>query len=266
MKKQFFLLCTVVLLLVAGCLKSTYSGNNGGNANILVHLTDDPAQFDKLYIDIQDVQIKVSADSSDTGWHSINLVKKGVYNLLDFKNGADTILGSLSVPAGPVGQMRLVLGSNNSVVVNGSSFPLKTPSAQQSGLKLLINTSLSAGIDYHFYMDFDAARSVVQTGSGNYLLKPVIKIFTQATTGAIKGTVLPGKAKTWVFAIANVNDTIASTPADTLTGGFLLKGIPAAPSYKVSFHSMAGGYADTTVTKVSVTNGMVTDLGTLQLH
>lgn len=260
---RLFLLGAGIFLFA--CSKN-YDPGNAGTANIHVHLTDGPALFDKVLIDIQDVQIKTISDTSDSGWKSINLVKKGVYNLLDFKNGADTILGSQSVPAGPVGQMRLVLGTNNSVVVGGVNFPLQTPSAQQSGLKLLINTSLSAGIDYHFFMDFDAARSIVQTGNGNFILKPVIRIFTEANSGAIKGTVLPVKAKAWVFAIANATDTISSTPADTTTGAFLLKGIPASSSYKVSFHSMAGGYADTTITAVSVTNGVVTNVGTIQLH
>lgn len=267
MKNLFLLLITGTTLVLASCMKSSTYDPKGGNANMHVYLTDDPGIFDKLYIDIKDVQVKLSNDESDSvGWQSINLVRKGVYNLLDFRNGADTILGSLSVPAGPVSQMRLILGTNNSVVVGGISFPLQTPSAQQTGLKLLINTTLSAGIDYHFTMDFDAARSIIQTGNGKFMLKPTIRIFTEATTGAIKGIVSPASSKAWVYAIANLHDTIASSAADTLSGGFLLKGIPAATAYKVSFHAMAGGYRDTSYLNVAVNNGMVTNIGTVQLH
>lgn len=267
MKYSFLIVFIAITLVFAGCLKNSSYEPKGGQATMHVYLADDPGLYDKLYIDIQDVQIKLTNDDSDnTGWQSIQLVKKGIYNLLDFKNGADTILGSLSVPAGPVSQMRLILGTNNSVVVNGINYPLQTPSAQQSGLKLLINTTLSAGIDYHFTMDFDAARSIIQTGNGKFILKPTIRIFTEATTGAIQGIVSPASAKAWVYAITNVNDTIASVAADTLSGGFLLKGIPEAADYSVSFHPMSGGLRDTTLGPIAVKQGLVTNLGTLQLQ
>ncbi|MBI2283275.1 MAG: DUF4382 domain-containing protein [Bacteroidetes bacterium] len=266
MKKLILLLTTGVIVAMVSCMKTATTEQNGGKANINVHLTDAPGLFDKVNIDIKDVQVKLTADGSDSGWQSINLVRPGVYNLLDYRNGADTMLGSLSVPAGPVSQLRLVLGSNNSVVVDGVSFPLQTPSAQQSGLKLLVNTTLSAGINYHFTMDFDGARSIVKTGNGNYILKPVIRIFTESTTGAIKGLVDPAASKAWVYAIANQADTLATTQADTLTGRFLLQGIAAGSAYKVAIHAAAGGYKDTTLTNITVTNGATTDIGKISLQ
>jgi len=150
-------------------------------------------------------------------------------------------------------------------VINGVSYPLTTPSAQQSGLKLNVNATLIAGVDYKLWIDFDAARSIVQTGAGSYILKPVIRTFTEATSGGIKGLSLPVTAKGWVFAIQNTADTIASTPADIITGAFLLRGLPAA-SYKVSFHATAGTYQDTTLGNVVVANGAVTDVGSVTLR
>lgn len=47
------------------------------------------------------------------------------------------------------------------------------------------------GIEYKLWLDFDAGRSVVEIGNGNYILKPVIRIYSEATSGAIKGSVLP---------------------------------------------------------------------------
>lgn len=176
----------------------------------------------------------------------------------------DTLLGTIQLPSGRISQLRLVLGPNNSIVLNGVNYPLTTPSAQQSGLKLSINANLVAGIDYKIWIDFDAARSIVQTGNGKYILKPVIRTFTQAESGGIKGIVLPVAAKGWVFAIANATDTVSSTPAELSSGVFLLRGIPAS-TYKVSFHATAGTYRDTTFTGVTVTTGNITDLGTLKL-
>jgi hypothetical protein len=62
----------------------------------------------------------------------------------------DTLLGDIELPAGKVSQLRLILGSNNSIKVAGQVLllPLTTPSAQQSGLKVQIHTDLKEGITY----------------------------------------------------------------------------------------------------------------------
>ena len=62
-------------------------------------LTDAPADYDAVLIDIQDVQIHVSDNDAEGSWQSL-IVNKGIYNLLDFRNGMDTLLGSIELPAG----------------------------------------------------------------------------------------------------------------------------------------------------------------------
>ena len=260
MKKLLFILLAASTFALQSCSKNNSSPL--ADASMSVYLVDGPAAYEKVFIDVQSVQVKASTDASENEWQTIKITRPGIYNLLNFKNGIDTLLGTLKLPAGRINQLRLVLGSNNNIVLNGVTYPLSTPSAQQSGLKLQIKADLIAGIDYRIWIDFDAARSIVETGSGTYILKPVIRTFAQAETGAIKGFTLPISAKGWVFAIANVNDTISSTPADLLTGAYLLRGLPAA-TYKVSFRATAGLYRDTTITNVAVTTGIVTDLGTL---
>src|SRR5207344_2398898 len=101
------------------------------------------------------------------------------------------------------------------------------PSAQQSGIKLLINAELVPGIDYKIWTDFDAARSIVTTGSGKYILKPVIRVYTKAVSGSISGTVLPVEADAWIYALSGTNDTIASARPDTLSGNFIIQGLDA---------------------------------------
>lgn len=262
MKKLLFILLAASTFALLSCSKN--NGSSGLDSSMSVYLVDGPAAYDRVFIDIQSVQVKASTDGSESDWQTLNISRPGIYNLLNFKNGIDTLLGTLKLPAGRINQLRLVLGSNNSVVLNGVSYPLTTPSAQQSGLKLQVKADLIAGIDYRIWIDFDAARSIVQTGSGSYILKPVIRTFTEAESGAIKGFTLPITARGWVFAIANVNDTVSSTPADLLTGAYLLRGLPAA-TYKVSFRATAGVFRDTTLNNISVTNGVVTNLGAVTL-
>src|SRR5882757_8875589 len=129
------------------CNKSTSTGTGMGHLQVM--LTDGPASYDAVYIDVDKVEVNVSSDSgAKSGWQTVPLLRPGVYNLLKFSNGIDTVLAATDLPAGRISQMRLVLGDNNSIVVDGQSYPLKTPSAQQSGLKFNIHSMLTAGIVY----------------------------------------------------------------------------------------------------------------------
>jgi len=170
MTKALNWMCSCVslslLLFVASCSK-----DSSQTATLQVRLTDAPGDYQEVNIDIDSVKVSSSNTSgSNSSWVGLD-VKKGVYNLLDLTNGLDTLLGTTVLPAGKITQLRLVLGSNNTVKVAGQSYPLSTPSAQQSGLKILINTTLSAGVTYKITLDFDAARSIVVTGNSNYILK-----------------------------------------------------------------------------------------------
>ena len=122
---------------------------------------------------------------------------------------------------------------------------------------------LLGGITYKLWLDFDAARSVVETGSGKYNLKPVIKrTFTEAQSGAIRDVVTPAKSLPAVFFITGV-DTVATTYADE-AGNFLLKGVPEG-TYTVSFDPK-DGFDPFQKTSVSVVTGAVTDLGVVALQ
>jgi hypothetical protein len=250
------------LLIGAVAMMASCTKDNVQVATLQVRLTDAPGDYQEVNIDIQDVQISSSdTSSSNSAWMSLN-VKKGVYNLLKLTNGLDTLLGTVDLPAGKVSQLRLVLGSNNSVKIGGQSISLTTPSAQQSGLKILLNTTLAAGVTYKITLDFDAARSIVTTGSSNYILKPVIRSVVTASSGAISGTVSPLASSPAIYAIQGTN-TVETTYADQSTGKFLLKGL-AAGSYTVVFSPKTGYKADT-VRNVSVTVGTTTSLGTVQI-
>ncbi|SFD88130.1 protein of unknown function [Chitinophaga sp. CF118] len=259
MKKPLLAVLFMAMLFIAACSKDN---DNSGKSRLSVYLTDDPSTYDAVLIDIQDIQVNTTTDTA-SGWQSINLLRPGVYDLLKFRNGLDTVLASAEIPAGKISQIRLILGSNNSVVINGASYPLETPSSQQSGLKLNVHAQLEAGIEYKLWIDFDAKRSIVVTGGGTYILKPVIRTYAQATSGSVKGITLPATGVNWIYAIQNT-DTIASAKPDLITGGFLISGLSSG-SYTISIDA-AAPLNDTTVNGVNVTVGQVSDLGTVQLH
>jgi hypothetical protein len=254
-----FLVLLFAFSMVAMVTSCNDNDNAAGTAHLEVRLTDAPGAYDEVNVDIQDVQVN-SGDSDNSGWQSLD-VKKGVYDLKQLTNGIDTLLGSAELPVGKISQIRLVLGSNNSVKIAGQAFALTTPSAQQSGLKVKVNQELKAGITYKIVLDFDAALSVVARGNGAFNLKPVIRSITQALDGAIKGTVHPVNANPPVYAIIGT-DTI-STSADTTSGAFLVKGLEAG-TYRIVIGETSE-YQSKEVSNVSVTTGVVTDVGVVEL-
>ena len=247
------------LLIFTACRKSS---STEGNATLEVRLTDAPGNYDAVYIDVEKVEVNVSSDTGTTGgWVTVPMLRPGVYNLLDFRNGIDTVLASVNLAAGTISQMRMTLGDSNSVVVNGQSYSLKTPSAQQSGLKFNIHATLTSGILYRLWIDFNAGSSIVATGNGGFILKPVIRTYTEAMGGSIKGIVLPGVASPEVLAVQGT-DTLMALP-DSATGAYLIAGVPAG-SWTINYHALDSLYRDTSFT-VSVTQGAVINVATTTL-
>ncbi|HEY9176431.1 MAG TPA: DUF4382 domain-containing protein [Flavipsychrobacter sp.] len=261
MKKSIFsglLLVALSAVIFTACKKDdNTTPTTSQKANVSFYLTDDPANYDAVYIDIQQVEITMAGSAAV----ALTPVRPGVYNLLDFRNGLDTLLLRTDLPAGKVEQIRLILGSNNSVVVDGQTHLLNTPSAQQSGLKLNLHQDFAAGGAYVVWIDFDAAKSIVETGNGKYNLKPVIRAYSQATDGRIKGYVLPPAAMATVYA-SNGTETYAAIPA--ADGYYMFTGLPAG-TYSVTYDASALLYLDVTLNNVSVTYGQTTDLGTTTL-
>lgn len=229
------------------------------NARIEVWLTDAPGDFQEVNIDLQGVKVHADENDNGNGWESVN-VTPAVYDLLKLTNGEETLLGDLELPGGRLSQVRLILGESNSVKINDEIFPLNTPSAQQSGLKVQIHEVLVEGINYKILLDFDAAKSVVETGAGAYSLKPVIRALTEAQDGAIKGTVDPAGMVS--IAVMSGEETITTTTSNE-GGEFLIRGLQAG-TYRLVFDAEGDGPL-TEKSDVQVTLGEITDLGTVAL-
>jgi hypothetical protein len=241
------------LVLLAGCNKN----EEDENAVLQVMLTDAPAEYEQVLIEIVDVQIHASEVESDTSWQSLN-VNAGVYNLLDFRNGMDTLLAYMELPAGRISQLRLILGGNNQLVTSEGTFDVETPSALKSGLKFNIDATLTGGVVYRLWIDFDAARSIVVKGNGGYALKPVIRTYTEAISGAISGTVSPAASLPNVLAISD-GDTLSTLAGDD--GNYFLQGVPEG-TWAVIFEPVVP-YIPDTIYDIIVENGIVTEMDTV---
>ena len=256
------LILTLVSLTVLNSCKKDEASN--GNARLQVYLTDDPGDYEAVYIDVKDVQINVTGDSSN-GWQSLKNVNAAVYDVLKLVNDDDTLLADANIPSGKLHQMRLVLGTENYVKIEGTSqlIKLETPSAQQSGLKLNIQQDVQDGILYTITLDFDVAKSIVKTGNNKYILKPTIRTILNAAGGSIKGVVMPKTFQSAVYAVQGV-DTVASTYTDS-DGGYLLRGL-AAGTYGVFYKPSDVTYKDSLRTNINVLVNTITKIDTTFLH
>src|SRR5579863_5227059 len=124
MKKIIFLSLAFVYLGLGAC-KKDHSTSNSTMTPVSVKLTDDPGVYDAVILSIQSVVIV-----TDKGQQTLP-VSGGPIDILHFRLGKDTLLASKDIPAGTIQQIRLVLNNTgNTVVVNGTSYDLTTPSGQ----------------------------------------------------------------------------------------------------------------------------------------
>ncbi|MFD2866847.1 DUF4382 domain-containing protein [Mucilaginibacter antarcticus] len=252
MKKLILFSVAVLGLSFASCKKSS---NTEGTTRVTVKMTDAPGAYDAVILSVKQVVILSSG-----GERTVN-VNGTPIDILRFRNGRDTVLAGVDVPAGRLQEVRLVLNNTgNRVVINGISYDLNTPSGQTSGVKLKVQDDLTPGIAYTLLLDFDAAQSIVTTGNGKYNLKPVIRAIPAAVSGALTGMVVPAAAFPKVYAIMGTDTVGTVTDA---TGKFYFPGL-AAGSYRVNFAPIAP-YAGKTVDNVTIVNGSVKDLGSIAI-
>jgi hypothetical protein len=126
-------------------------------------------------IDIQQLSYHASGDSSmNAGWIELPTTP-GIYNLMDYV-AEDTLIAFDTLEAvQTISQIRILLGDSNTVMIDSVLYPLATPSAQQSGLKVQVHTQMVPDSSYVIMLDFDPEQSIKQTGNGKYILKPVIQ-------------------------------------------------------------------------------------------
>jgi len=241
----------LVMLTINACKKDSVTSTSPYN----IRMTDAPGPYTAVYIDLQGVEI--TGTDGPAGLLNVNA---GIYNLLDFSNGVDTMIATGTLEVTTVNQIRLILGTNNSVVVNGVSHPLSTPSADQSGLKLQVHQILEAGVLYSVLLDFDANKSIVAEGNGGYKLKPVIRTVETALSGALKGKISPAGTLAYVTATSDISYSSNVTE----TGDFMLIGLPQG-TYTLTV-TPALPLNPITQSNVVITTGVTTNLGTISFN
>ncbi|MGH2643365.1 MAG: DUF4382 domain-containing protein, partial [Chitinophagaceae bacterium] len=190
-------------------------------------------------------------------------ITPGVYNLLNFSNGADTLLTHTNIPKGRILAFRITLGQQNSLVKDSVTYPLNLLPGWDNIYIRVFGASfqkISSG-HYRIWLDMDAGRSIIKVRDGEFYLRPVMRAYAVSNMGNVTGRVLPYGAYP-VISVYNDTDTLYAIPGRD--GMFMVRGLPQG-NYTV-FINAGNGYQRETLSNVVVNVGKTTNIGTIKLH
>jgi hypothetical protein len=250
----FLLLCTLILAQIPGC-----GGGGGGSTpsgTLQVGLTDSPAfpQYSSVHITIDKVVVvpkgKENLPDNNSGLPVIATFPGGLgVDILNL-HFLPQILGTVNIPAGSYSQVRLILAPdqpnlNNYVILAGDptqKLPLVTPSAQESGLKIVGSFKVTAGAFNTIVLDFNPNDAIVIAGnSGNIILKPtgirINQVFNSLTNaGSVSGTIRSPEFGSWSSASVSV---VPRDPASgAVTSGVVFSNYSSPSIWKAPFAAL----------------------------
>lgn len=276
-----------VSLVMTACSKNSSSETAvpQGKQQLSLYLTDGPALFDKVLINIKSIKVLIdtcpNTRSHDNGnwnewgehenkkdsclvWENLN-IPSGIYDVLQLRNGKDTLLASSNITKGYIRLIKIEIGTNNSLVKDSVTYPLALPAYAKNYILLKLR-----GDEFdeflpgksRLWIDFDINKSIYQGYDNRFYLNPRCHFFTVQSTGSIVGRVLPREAYS-VITVYNTTDTAYALP--NRDGYFKLRGLKDG-KYSAFFNASNNGYKDTTIHNITVVAPNETSLGVITLH
>lgn len=190
-------LLTLSMALFTACTDDEAANRTGKVKMFITDAPIDDADVTAVVISVT----KVEAKGPD-GWKTVEEFEEPVaINLLSYQNGAAFSLGEEEVEAGTYSEVRLILDIQQEAegqrqnpgcfmeYADGTVVPLFVPSGSQSGYKIKGNFEVQEGTENNVTLDFDVRKAVVKAGnSGNYILRPTVRLVSNQEAGTIEGT------------------------------------------------------------------------------
>jgi hypothetical protein len=265
-KKPLLLLslfAITMIFTIVSCQKDVSSEPSPvppGKSELKIMMTDDPSIiFDSIFLDIQRVEVKVEDSTGAEHWDTLS-IRAGVYNILRFRNGLDTLLATGYIPNGEVEKIRITLGTRNSVVLNGVTIPL-TNLANQIIIEVHGDVDHLDPNHLRIWLDFDGHGSI-RFHNGKLELRLKIGHFCHSKSGELEGKIKPSAALPAMVTVVDGTDSLRAVPNHE--GEFKIRGIKAS-TVKVIINP-SNGYKDSVMNNIQIRTSSDTDLGKIILH
>lgn len=277
----------IIAVIVSSCTKNASFETPNGVQEVSLMLTDAPAVYDQVLIDIKSVKILVDTSKDtrkkdSTDWERVGQdrdrrcasgdssliwedlgIKAGVYDILKLRNGLDTTLASKTVVNGVIRLIKIEFGTKNSVMKDSVIYPLQIPTWAPNYVIIKLY-----GHEFEEYLarkkrlwlDFNIANSIVQERNNQFYLRPWFKCFTVKTTASIIGKVTPMAARPIVM-VFNSTDTAFALPNQD--GYFKIRGLKEG-TYTV-YVNASNGYFGKTINNITVSPTKEVSLGIIEL-
>ena len=105
----------LLALIIAGCSDDS-TGPANGNGEIKIYMLDAPSVYDSVVVYISRVEVHASGSAEGSCWIVLNDSTR-YFGLLQLRNGANVLLGDAELQAGSYTQIRLIVTSENYVIV-----------------------------------------------------------------------------------------------------------------------------------------------------
>lgn len=190
MKNRFWLIIVIAALAVSawtltGCGGGSSSSSNG-TGSLRISLVDAPLDASEINVDIDSVQVH----STGGAWKTVATFSPAQHvNLLDYSTGGNSLmLVDSPLAAGHYTMIRLML-SKAEVVVNGQTYDVDLKNVAQTGVKCNGEFTVESNQLCALILDFNTQRSFVSTGSGKYMLHPVMSMTPVNIAAKVTGSV-----------------------------------------------------------------------------
>ena len=154
-----------------------------GKGTLKLYLTDAPGDFLQLNIIVSRIEGHIENEGEEGYWETLWEEDGLPVDLLTLQ-GVSLLLGSSELAPNHYTQLRVFLMEEAELVLEGPEGEpvtkiLKIPSSANTGIKLNRPFDIVDGGITKLTLDFDAQKSVIKTGNGNYKMKPVIHLISE---------------------------------------------------------------------------------------
>lgn len=154
-------LLSVLLISLTGCSKDEVDEAKD-RTHVTITLKTSNQISHSIYLDIQDIQIKVKTDNAPVAnWLSLHTINQGVCNASELNEDATLLLvDDFEIEAYYLHEIRLVLGDNNFIDINNVLHSLEVSTFGNAKPSNVIETQLKSKRRYDMVIDIDLDKSI----------------------------------------------------------------------------------------------------------